>query len=223
MYGIVYMIRDNSSLEFAYRILLRSPAVAQKLTEFYCKNIDELSVGSLSAFKSAGTTLGLPLQPYLGDPHRLLLAYSLLPLETEREEDGNPVIETRIGDEEQRIKIIDPDLITFLAKELLGKLGLESTPQAARAYLDSLVDGADILYSKLPAVAPSPLERAMKEIDEEFKAGTPWETCKNMAEPKELHALKFAHIPHPITKKVEVFFGFRSPIPAPATFCSPYG
>lgn len=86
--------RDNSSLEFAYRILLRSPAVAQKLTEFYCKNIDELSVGSLSAFKSAGTTLGLPLQPYLGprllrsccfyvyflgDPHRLLLAYSLLP------------------------------------------------------------------------------------------------------------------------------------------------
>jgi hypothetical protein len=200
--------RDNASLELVYRALIKSPAVSQKLIEFYSQNLDQLSIESLSAFKAQGTTVAIPLQPYLGDPHRVLLAYSLLPFTIGKEADGNPVIETKIGDEEQKIKIIDPDLISFLAKELLAKMGYETTPQAARTYLDSMVEGAEALYAKIPPVEPSPLEKAMAEINEEFKAGTPLDTCKNMAEPKELHALKFANLPHPVTKKVEGKFKY---------------
>ena len=40
-----------------------------------------------------------------GDPHRVLLAYSLLPNTVETEGDGNPIVETVIGDEKQRIKV----------------------------------------------------------------------------------------------------------------------
>lgn len=200
--------RDNASLELVYRVVIKSPAVSQKLLEFYAQNLDLLSVESLSSLKSQGTTVAVPLQPYLGDPHRVLLAYSLLPFTIEKEADGNPVVETKIGDEEQKIKIIDPDLITFLAQELLKKLGCEATPQAARAYLDSMVEGAEALYAKIAPVEPSPLEKAIAEINEELKSGTPWDNCKNMANPKELHALKFAHIPHPVTKKVEGKFKY---------------
>eukprot|EP00667_Euglena_gracilis_P027570 EG_transcript_34143 len=161
--------RDNASLELVYRVVLKSPAVSQKLIEFYAKSLDQLSVESLSALK--GTTVGIPLQPYLGDPHRVLLAYSLLPHTVETEADGNPVVETKIGDEEQKIKIIDSEVISFLAKEILGKLGLETTPQAARQYLDSLVEGAEALYAKIAPVEPSPLEKAIAEINEEIKSG----------------------------------------------------
>eukprot|EP00668_Euglena_longa_P028741 GGOE01036060.1.p1 GENE.GGOE01036060.1~~GGOE01036060.1.p1 ORF type:complete len:224 (-),score=43.35 GGOE01036060.1:196-867(-) len=199
--------RDNASLELVYRVILKSPAVSQKLLEFYAKNLDQLSVESLSALK--GTTVGIPLQPYLGDPHRVLLAYSLLPHTVEHEADGNPVVETKIGDEEQKIKIVDSDIITFLAKEILAKLGQETTPQGARQYLDSLVEGAEALYAKIAPVEPSPLEKAIAEINEELKAsGIPLDNCKNMANPKELHDLKFAHLPHPITKKVEGKFKY---------------
>ena len=58
--------RDNASLELVYRAVVRSPAVTNKLTDFYATNCDELSVESMASLKAAGSTVGVPLQPYLG-------------------------------------------------------------------------------------------------------------------------------------------------------------
>uniref|UniRef100_A0A7S1JB44 Uncharacterized protein n=1 Tax=Eutreptiella gymnastica TaxID=73025 RepID=A0A7S1JB44_9EUGL len=197
--------RDNASLELVYRAVIRSPAVTNKLTDFYAANCDELSVESMASLQAAGSTVGIPLQPYLGDPHRVLLAYSLLPNTVETEADGNPVIETVIGDEKQRIKIVDPDLISFLAKELLAKLGLDTSSESAKNYLDSMVDGAEALYAKIPKIAPSPLEAAMAAIDAET---CPADTLRNMATTEEMNKVKFANMPHPISKKVEGKFKY---------------
>jgi hypothetical protein len=197
--------KDNASLELVYRSVIRSPAVAEKLLDFYAANVDELSVESLSGLKADGASVAVPLQPYLGDPHRVLLAYSLLPDTIETEADGNPIVKTQIGDEPQKIKIVDAEVITFLAKATLTKLGHEATPEAARAYLDSMVDGTEELYAKLPAVAPSPIEQAIAEINAET---APLESLKNLAPQAELHKLKWAHVPHPISGKVEGKFRY---------------
>ena len=142
---------------------------------------------------------------YPGDPHRVLLAYSLLPDTVEHEADGNPVVKTQIGDEPQKIKIVDADVITFLAEALLTKLGHQANPESARAYLDSMVEGAEELYAKLPAVEPSPIEKAIDEINAET---APMESLRNLADQKELHELKWKHVPHPISGKVEGKFRY---------------
>ena len=95
----------------------------------------------VSTTKNTNTFCGfsLVLSSAQGDPHRVLLAYSLTSYKKETESDGNIVVEVSVGGEKQRIKIVDHDLISFVAQELLKKLGKATTPDAAREYIDSMV------------------------------------------------------------------------------------
>eukprot|EP00993_Chasmostoma_nieuportense_P003596 NODE_4302_length_809_cov_131.302053_g4144_i0.p1 GENE.NODE_4302_length_809_cov_131.302053_g4144_i0~~NODE_4302_length_809_cov_131.302053_g4144_i0.p1 ORF type:complete len:228 (-),score=79.24 NODE_4302_length_809_cov_131.302053_g4144_i0:75-758(-) len=196
---------DNCSLEAAYRFLVRTPEVKTKLLDFYCQGLDQPSLDNLAEHHANKTTVCVPLQPHLGDPHRVLLAYSFLEHVEHLDIDGAPIVETTIGLEHQRIKILDAQLIVFLAQKLLIALGKPSTPAAAKEYLDKMVEGADQLAAELLQKAPpveSPLEQSMREINEE--GGGPWWTSKRLVtDPQSLDQLKYKTMPHPDTGKVE--------------------
>jgi hypothetical protein len=202
--------RDNASLEMVYRLVVKTSPVVDKLLEFYAKNLDAASLDNLNSLASSNTTVCVPLQPFLGDPHRVLLAFSLLPNKVAVESDGNIIVEAKIGDEAQRIKIVDHELISFIAGEILKKLGMQPTPEAARTYIDSMMDGAEAiaqrLYSTNP-IEPSPLEKAMAEIDKET---LPLNELKNLEKNDDIDILKWKFLPNPTTGKIEGKFKYFS-------------
>eukprot|EP01001_Neometanema_parovale_P010789 NODE_7023_length_799_cov_84.943787_g6785_i0.p1 GENE.NODE_7023_length_799_cov_84.943787_g6785_i0~~NODE_7023_length_799_cov_84.943787_g6785_i0.p1 ORF type:complete len:247 (-),score=77.49 NODE_7023_length_799_cov_84.943787_g6785_i0:58-729(-) len=196
---------DNTSMETVYRALVKTPAVSEKLMDFYAANMD---VDSLSGMKGTNNVC-VALPPYLGDPHRVLLAYSLLRNENKSitEADGCPIVEIMMGEEPQRIKIVDHDLISFLAKQLLTKLGQDSSMDGAQAYLDSLMDGAEAEAQKLSqktGQVQSPLELA---IEQQYAESAP-KLSNFQQSAGELEALKHATEVNPSSGKVEGKFKY---------------
>jgi hypothetical protein len=189
-------------------MLIKTSPVADKLLEFYAKNLDAASLEDLGGFVANNTTVCVPLQPFLGDPHRVLLAFSLFPNKVATERDGNIIVEAKIGDEKQRIKIVDHELIGYVATELLKKLGLQPTPEAARQYIDSMMEGAEPIVQRILATNPieaSPLEKAMAEIDKET---LPIDELRNLEPFEVMQDVKYKNIPHPYTGRVEGKFKY---------------
>ena|ERR1712000_431770 len=148
---------DNAALDVAYRALLRKPEVNERLTDFVCTVIDGRAVESLvTAGKKAdnnGSQVRIFLAPHLGDPHRLLKAYSLTayPILDEQGEQLRVSVDGFEGEafadpDDDFAKICFPNLaeIKFLAQELLALLEWEQSPRGAASLLESLYRGSEI-------------------------------------------------------------------------------
>eukprot|EP00999_Lentomonas_sp_LEN2_P001100 NODE_2105_length_652_cov_87.904762_g2055_i0.p1 GENE.NODE_2105_length_652_cov_87.904762_g2055_i0~~NODE_2105_length_652_cov_87.904762_g2055_i0.p1 ORF type:complete len:165 (+),score=28.28 NODE_2105_length_652_cov_87.904762_g2055_i0:87-581(+) len=130
---------DNTSLEVLFKVMLRSPPVRERLFELYAANASADTLSDWSKQGSVGP-LRVVLPPSLGDPHRVLLAYSMMAEDpVQHGADGCPVYQVDIGEESQLIKLVDADVIRFLGENLLETMGRDSSPAGAKVYIDEML------------------------------------------------------------------------------------
>eukprot|EP00760_Papus_ankaliazontas_P003068 PhM_4_TR11404/c0_g1_i1/m.71274 len=148
---------DNASLEIVYRGVLRRPNVEERLRENLCRMADSRSLerirrkGELAA--KQGQLPVVYLQPGLGDPHRVLKAYSLTAYPILDEGGHQVTIEVQGGavptfadpdDDYSKIVIPQLEMVELLAQELLRTLKWEVSPRGAASLLESLYRGAEV-------------------------------------------------------------------------------
>jgi hypothetical protein len=148
---------DNAALDTVYKAVVRKPEVTSKLRTGLAESMDSRTLEATRAIESkslaANQAVTIFLPPHLGDPHRLLKAYSLTayPILDEKGEqlcvelDGQEVVAFADPDDDFA-KVVIPSLPTveFLAQELLKTLNWETTPRGAASLLESLYRGAEI-------------------------------------------------------------------------------
>jgi hypothetical protein len=165
---------DSASLDVAHRALLRKPEVRDHLTNWVAEKTDGRGVESfVNAGKNAARNnvqVRLFLAPHLGDPHRLLKAYSLTayPILDEHGEQLKVHVDGHEGeafadpdDDYSKVVFPDLDLIKYLAQELLALLDWEQSPRGAASLLESLYRGSEIPdhVFQTPAVIERRVER----------------------------------------------------------------
>lgn len=148
---------DNASLDVIYRGLLRKPEVNQHLREKYFSLLDGRTERMLSAChvkaQQNKTATRIFLAPDMGDPHRLLKAYSLTayPILNERGDvmkcdvDGQMMDAFADPDDDfSKVCIPHLDTVIFLSQQLLETMKWEATPRGAASLLESLYRGAEV-------------------------------------------------------------------------------
>jgi hypothetical protein len=148
---------DNASLDVVYRGLLRKPEVHDAITTQYARRMDgkafQSALESSNHAKEHGTALRIFLPVHLGDPHRLLKAYSLTayPILDEQGEqlivnvDGHDLPAFADPDDDfSKVCIPSLELTEFISTELLKALDWEATPRGAASFLEALYRGSEI-------------------------------------------------------------------------------
>jgi len=148
---------DSAALDVAHRALMRKPEVNAHLTNWLADIVDARAIESfVKAGKNAekqGVQFRIFLAPHLGDPHRLLKAYSLTayPILDEHGEQLKVHVDGFEGEafadpDDDYSKVVFPDLemIKYLSQELLGLLDWEQSPRGAASLLESLYRGSEI-------------------------------------------------------------------------------
>lgn len=144
---------DNAALDTVYRGLLKKPEVNAYLTSKYVGVMTPEDVSAIQAKVAAGGTFKIFLAPDLGDPHRLLKAYSLTayPILNER----GDVLTCDVGgkemeayadpdDDYSKVCIPDIDAVVYLSQQLLTAMDWEASPRGAASLLESLYRGAEV-------------------------------------------------------------------------------
>lgn len=148
---------DNAALDTVFRAVLRKPEVNDRLRTLYVSEMrpreSDVVRRAGDAAKENNTLVRVFLPPHLGDPHRLLKAFSLTayPILDEKGEhlkvelDGHHFEAFADPDDDYaKVVIRELDCVEFLAKELLQTLHWESSPRGAASLLESLYRGAEI-------------------------------------------------------------------------------
>ena len=149
---------DNASLDITYKCVLRKPEIHDKLKAEYARVVDSRTLeflrkaGDKADKNNKNITIYLP--PHLGDPHRLLKAYSLTayPILDEKGEqmkidfEGMQKLEAFADPDDDYSKVVIPnlDLVEYIAQDLLKTLNWEATPRGAASFLEALYRGAEI-------------------------------------------------------------------------------
>ena len=148
---------DNAALDTIFKCLIRKPEVNEKIRDAYVTTMDPRNadyvrhMGDVAKEKNKNVRVYLP--PMLGDPHRVLKAYSLTnyPILDEKGhqlkvEVCGHMIEAYADPDDDYSKVVIPQLevIEFLAKELLTIVDWEASPRGAASLLESLYRGAEI-------------------------------------------------------------------------------
>lgn len=148
---------DNASLDTIYACMLRKPEVNDQVRTQYASTMDPRDADVLRRLgevsKENGTFIRVFLPPHLGDPHRLLKAYSLMayPILDDKggqlkvEMDGHH-LDAFADPDDDFAKVVIPhvELVEYLAKALLETMKWEATPRGAASLLESLYRGAEI-------------------------------------------------------------------------------
>lgn len=148
---------DNASLDIIYRSMLRKPNVQDHLRGFYGEVMDARTLEQFqlrdASVKEMGSQFRAFLAPHLGDPHRLLKAYSLTAYPI-LDQKGNQLHVDVDGHEypafadpdDDYSKVVLPQLGTteFLAQELLKMMKWEVTPRGAASLLEQLYRTSEI-------------------------------------------------------------------------------
>ena len=148
---------DNAALDTVFKHLLRKPEVADHLTYKYASKMDgrafQMVVDNARQAAEQGTAARVFLPVHMGDPHRLLKAYSLTAYPI-LDEQGSQLIINVDGfnlpafadPDDDYSKVVLPNIETteFLAAELLKALDWEATPRGAASFLEALYRGAEI-------------------------------------------------------------------------------
>ena len=148
---------DNAALETVYKHLVRKPEVNDTITASFARKMDSKAfqtfVENAAVAKEHNTAVRIFLPAHLGDPHRLLKAYSLTayPILDEKGEqlvvnvDGAELPAFADPDDDySKVCLPQLELTEFLASELLKALDWEATPRGAASLLESLYRGAEI-------------------------------------------------------------------------------
>lgn len=148
---------DNASLDTVFRGLLRKPEVNDRVRTFYAQVVgprDSDGIVRMGEIARANKTfVRMYLAPHLGDPHRLLKAYSLTayPIlddggEQMKVEIDGQMMEAFADPDDDYAKVCIPQLemVEYLSQQLLEALQWESTPRGAASLLESLYRGAEI-------------------------------------------------------------------------------
>jgi hypothetical protein len=148
---------DNAALDVVYRHLVRKPEVHDTITTQYARRMDGKAVqtvlenAKIAAEHNTAVRLFLPV--HLGDPHRLLKAYSLTayPILDEQGEqlivnvDGHDLPAFADPDDDfSKVCIPNLELTEYLATELLKTFDWEATPRGAASFLEALYRGAEV-------------------------------------------------------------------------------
>jgi hypothetical protein len=148
---------DNAALDVTYRALLRKPEVQTHLKLHYARAADartiEESIVKAKQAEKHGAQIRVFLPPHIGDPHRLLKAYSLTayPILDEKGEQLKVHVDgyefeafADPDDDYAKVALPNLDLTKFMAQELLKTLSWEASPRGAASLLESLYRGAEI-------------------------------------------------------------------------------
>lgn len=148
---------DNASLDIIYRSMLRKPEVTEHLRTTYAQGLDGRTIEQfamrLASVKELNAQFRAFLPPHIGDPHRLLKAYSLTayPILDQKGDqlhvdvDGHEYGAFADPDDDySKVVIPQLDSVEFLAQQLLKMMQWEATPRGAAALLESLYRGAEI-------------------------------------------------------------------------------
>ena len=148
---------DNAALDTVYKHLVRKPEIQDFLKYKYASKMDGRAFQNTidNALQAAehGTALRIFLPVHLGDPHRLLKAYSLTAYPI-LDEQGSQLIINVDGhnlpafadpdDDYSKVALPHLEQTEFLATELLKALDWEATPRGAASFLEALYRGAEI-------------------------------------------------------------------------------
>lgn len=148
---------DNAALDTIYSCMLRKPEVNEQIRTQYVSTMDPRDADVLRRLgeisKENKTFIRVFLPPHLGDPHRLLKAYSLMayPILDDKggqlkvEMDGQK-LDAFADPDDDFAKVVIPhvELVESLAKSLLETMKWEATPRGAASLLESLYRGAEI-------------------------------------------------------------------------------
>lgn len=148
---------DNAALDTIYSCMLRKPEVNEHIRTQYASTMDPRDADVLRRLgevsKENKTFIRVFLPPHLGDPHRLLKAYSLVayPILDDKggqlqvEMDGHKLNAYADPDDDfAKVVIPHAELVEYLAKSLLETMKWEATPRGAASLLESLYRGAEI-------------------------------------------------------------------------------
>ena len=148
---------DNAALDIVYKHLLRKPEVNDALLTAFAKRMDGRAFQVLNdnhrTAVANGTAVRIFLPVHLGDPHRLLKAYSLTAYPI-LDEQGSQLLVNIDGfnmpafadpdDDYSKVCIPQLELSEFLATELLKALDWEATPRGAASFLEALYRGSEV-------------------------------------------------------------------------------
>ena len=144
---------DNAALDVVYRGILRKPEVNHHLRNLYIPTLDQHTMNHFTTLALHGNVPRVFLTPDLGDPHRLLKAYSLTayPILNERGDvltcdvNGTPM-EAFADPDDDYAKVVIPhvETVVFLSQQLLTTMEWEASPRGAASMLESLYRGAEV-------------------------------------------------------------------------------
>ena len=148
---------DNAALDTVYKHLVRKPEVQDCLKYKYASRMDGRAFQTTidNALKAAeqNSAFRIFLPVHLGDPHRLLKAYSLTAYPI-LDEQGSQLVINVDGhnmpafadpdDDYSKVALPHLEQTEFLATELLKALDWEATPRGAASFLEALYRGAEI-------------------------------------------------------------------------------
>ena len=144
---------DNAALDTVYRGLLKKPEVNAYLVNKYADLMEPSDVSHIQAAVRDTGSFKVFLAPDLGDPHRLLKAYSLTayPILNERGDvltcnvDGKEMEAYADPDDDySKVCIPDIDSVVFLSQQLLTTMEWEASPRGAASLLESMYRGAEV-------------------------------------------------------------------------------
>lgn len=148
---------DNAALDTIYSAMLRRPEVNDRIRTEYVSGMDSRDADMLrhmgDVAKEQKTFIRIFLPPFIGDPHRLLKAFSLTAYPILDDKGGQLKVEVDgmmldafadPDDDYSKVVIPHLELLEFLAKSLLETMKWEATPRGAASLLESLYRGAEI-------------------------------------------------------------------------------
>ena len=143
---------DNAALDTVFKAVLKKPEIVDRITTAIAAEVDPRSL-EFSRKISGDGKLNMYLTPHLGDPHRVLKAYSLTayPILDEKGEPLKIEVEGTMmeafadpDDDFSKVVIPQADVIELLAKETLAMMNWETTNRGAATFLEALYRGAEI-------------------------------------------------------------------------------
>ena len=148
---------DNASLEIVYRGILRRPHINKALKQHILSVVDKRTLDFVKS-KSVETLeknipLGIFLSADIGDPHRVLKAYSLTAYPI-LDDAGNQATAEFMkkqaplfadpDDDYSKVLMPQLDIIKMLTTEILKTLNWEVSPKGAASFLESLYRGSEM-------------------------------------------------------------------------------
>ncbi|KNH07639.1 cytochrome c oxidase subunit V [Perkinsela sp. CCAP 1560/4] len=148
---------DNASLEIVFRGILRRQHINAALKSHIVSTIDQRTLENIKTksieMQEKKIPAGVFLSSDLGDPHRVLKAYSLTAYPILDESGKQSTMEIMARDlplfadpDDDYSKVVMPhlDLVKLLAREILKTLNWEVSPKGAASFLESLYRNSEM-------------------------------------------------------------------------------